>query len=69
VTLDIANEYMGRLDVQLISVTGTIVRRYELNKGLALIQTPISLSDLTPGIYIIRISGTGWYQTKKVLKQ
>jgi hypothetical protein len=69
VTLDIANEYMGRLDVQVISMTGMVARRYELNKGLALIQTPVSLSGLTPGMYIIRISGAGWYQTKKVLKQ
>jgi hypothetical protein len=69
VTLDITNNYMGRLDVQVISVTGTVVRRYELNKGLALIRTPVSLSGLTPGMYIIRVSGTGWYVTKKVLKQ
>ena len=69
VTLDIANSFMGRLDVQVISVTGMVVRRYELNKGLAFIQTPISLSGLIPGMYIVRVSGTGWYLTKKVLKQ
>jgi len=69
VTLDIVNSYMGRLDVQVISVTGMVVRRYELNKGLTLIQAPISLSGITPGMYIVRVSGTGWYLTKKVLKQ
>jgi hypothetical protein len=69
VMLDLANGYMGRLDVQVISMTGMVVRRYEVNKGLALIQAPVSLSGLMPGVYIIRVSGTGWYQTKKVLKQ
>jgi len=69
VTLDIASNYMGRLDVQVISMTGMVVRRYELNKGLTLIQTPVSLSGLTPGVYIVRVSGTGWYLTKKILKQ
>ncbi|HEY8970419.1 MAG TPA: carbohydrate-binding protein [Puia sp.] len=69
VTLDIADNYAGRLDVQIISVAGMVVRRYELNKGLVIIQTPISLSGLTPGIYVIRVSGAGWYVTKKILKQ
>ena len=69
VTLDIANSYIGRLDVQIISMTGTVVRRYELNKGLTLVQAPVSLNGLTPGMYIVRVAGTGWYQTKKVLKQ
>ncbi|HVU56517.1 MAG TPA: carbohydrate-binding protein, partial [Puia sp.] len=69
VTLDIANSYMGRLDVQVIGMTGIVVKRYELSKSLTIMQTPISLSGLTPGMYIIRVSGIGWQMTKKVLKQ
>ena len=69
VTLDIANPYIGRIDVQVINNSGAVVRTYELNKGLPVLQTPVSLSGLAPGVYIIRVQGTGWSMNKKVLKQ
>jgi len=69
VTLDIANSYTGRLDVQVINGSGMVMRSYELNKGLPVMQTPISLSGLAPGVYIIRVQGVGWYMNRKVLKK
>ena len=69
VTLDIANPYMGRLDVQVIDGRGMVVRRSELNKGLPVFQAPLSLSGLAPGMYIVRVQGVGWFESRKVLKK
>ncbi|MBN8855025.1 MAG: hypothetical protein BGO55_03870 [Sphingobacteriales bacterium 50-39] len=69
VTLDIANAYTGRLDVQVINGSGMVVRNYELNKGLPVMQAPISLSGLAPGMYIVRVQGVGWFVSRKVLKK
>jgi len=69
VTLDIANSHTGRLDVQVINSSGMVVRQIELNKGLPVIQAPISLNGLAPGMYIIRVQGVGWYANKKVVKK
>jgi len=69
VTLDIANPYMGRLDVQVIDGRGMVVKRSELNKGLPVFQASISLSGLAPGMYIVRVQGVGWFESRKVLKK
>jgi len=69
VTLDITNSYIGRLDVQVIDGSGGVIRNYGLNKGLPVMQTPISLSGLAPGMYIVRVQGVGWSTTRKILKK
>jgi hypothetical protein len=69
VTLDLANPYIGRLNVQVINSTGAVVRTSELNKGLPVIQAPISLSGLAPGLYMIQVRGTGWSVVRKIVKK
>jgi len=69
VTLDIASSYTGRLDVQVINGSGMVVRNYELNKGLPVLQAPISLSGFAPGMYIVRVQGVGWSMIRKILKK
>jgi len=69
VTIDIANSFMGRLDVQVISVSGIVVRNYQLNKQMPAVQAPISLNGLARGMYIVRVQGLGWSMTEKVVKQ
>ncbi|HEY4205853.1 MAG TPA: carbohydrate-binding protein, partial [Puia sp.] len=68
-TLDIASSYTGRVDVQVINASGTIVRHYVLTKGLPDMQAPISLSGLAAGMYVIRVQGLGWGATRKILKK
>ncbi|HVU56516.1 MAG TPA: carbohydrate-binding protein [Puia sp.] len=69
VTLDIANPYIGRLNVQVIDGNGAVIRTSELNKGLPVIQAPISLSGLAPGLYMIQVRGTGWSAVQKIMKK
>jgi hypothetical protein len=69
VLLDIANSHIGRMKVRVISTTGVEVRTYEVNKTLSAVQVPISVSGLPTGMYIIRVQGADWSETKKVLKK
>jgi hypothetical protein len=69
VTLNIVNNYAGRFSARVISAEGKVMKNYELNKDQPAIQSTLSLSGLTPGLYIIRLQGSGWSETKKVLKK
>jgi len=69
INLEISNSVTGAISVKVINAMGVTVRSYQYSKDAPLLQRSISLSGLTTGLYFIRIQGSGWSETKKILKK
>src|SRR5260221_432474 len=67
-TLDISNAHVGKIKVQVVSTSGSLVQEYEYEKTSQTIQVPLNMGGLTAGIYIVRVYGADWSETRKIEK-
>lgn len=67
-TLDISNMHMGKMKVQVISPSGSLVQEYEYEKTSQTMQVSLNVGNLAAGIYIVRVQGVDWSETKKIEK-
>ena len=66
--LDINNSYTGVMNVQVVDQSGKTKSTWVLNKPLQNTQVSLSASDLSKGIYFIRVQIGAWSETRKMLK-
>jgi hypothetical protein len=66
--LTLNNAQTGKFLVQVITPAGRLVKTYSFEKGLPEMQVQVSLAGLPAGVYVIRIGGTDWQATRKVMK-
>jgi hypothetical protein len=66
--LTINNGQTGKFLVQVVTPAGRLVKTYSFEKGLPEMQVQVSLAGLPAGVYIVRIGGTDWQATRKVMK-
>ena len=67
--LTVNNELQGAVIVDVINMQGAVVKSVNLNKQTGSSQFYISAGDLQAGQYIVRVTMTGWTQTKMIVKQ
>ncbi|HEV3326260.1 MAG TPA: T9SS type A sorting domain-containing protein, partial [Puia sp.] len=68
-TLTVGNKLTGTVNAQLIDVSGAIRHQYQFAKDVQTMQYNISASDLTPGIYFLRVQLGTWTGTLKLIKK
>jgi hypothetical protein len=68
VMLDISNVHVGKVKVQVISPSGAVVQTYEGSKLAQEMQMQLNVGNLAAGLYIIRVQGADWFETKKIEK-
>jgi hypothetical protein len=68
VVLDISNVHVGKVKVLVISPSGSVVQTYQYDKLSQEMQMPLNVGNLAAGLYIIRIQGVDWFETKKIEK-
>jgi pimeloyl-ACP methyl ester carboxylesterase len=61
--------HTGQMSVQVLDVNGVIQKQWSLTKNLeGTAQTYLSMGELKPGEYIIRVQIGDWVATKKIIK-
>jgi len=68
VTLDFSNAHMGRVKVQVISPSGSVVQVSEYEKTSPVMQAQLNVGGLAAGVYFIRVQGADWSETRKIEK-
>lgn len=68
VVLDISNAHTGKVKVQVISPSGSLLQIYEYEKTSQTMQAQLNVGALAAGLYIIRVQGADWFETKKIEK-
>jgi endoglucanase len=70
ITIQINNGYTGQMSVQLISVSGQLLKTYNSTKDQPYAEVNLAASNLPAGIYFVRVQiGSSWNIVKKVIKQ
>jgi hypothetical protein len=69
INLEISNNLTGAISVNIINAMGVTVKSFQYSKESMVLQQSISLSGLPTGLYFMRMQGTGWTETKKILKK
>ncbi len=67
-TIDLNNNYTGKMHVLIINESGTIIRSLNLNKDQESTQLSLSARNFPPGAYFVRVQIGNWIDTKKILK-
>jgi hypothetical protein len=67
-TVNMNNALMGKLLVQVVDVSGTVVSVYNLEKSQQASQLTVPVSNLPAGTYFVRIQLGTWTVTKKIIK-
>ena len=68
VTLTINNDYQGRYQVFVFGASGSIQRALSFEKNGQVSQELLSLGNLPPGVYFVRVQSTGMLWIGKILK-
>lgn len=67
--VSLTNIYVGRMNVQVIDSKGAVVKQFSLTKSVAgHFENQLSIAELKPGEYIIRVQRGDIIETKKVIK-
>ncbi len=69
-TLQLSNSQTGKMTVEVLDMSGRMIKRFssvKQNTGALLQQ--FSIGELMNGIYLVRVSMSGWTSTKKINKQ
>jgi hypothetical protein len=67
-SIDINNNYTGKMRVWIVNQSGNIVKAYSLIKDRQYSHVNLPSGYLSPGTYIVRIQIGSWSQTGKLLK-
>jgi endoglucanase len=69
-TLTADNEHTGTIKVEMISISGTVVRNFQLQKTTAgTIRFYLSAGNVPKGTYIIRASMQNWSSSTQIVKE
>jgi lysophospholipase L1-like esterase/dienelactone hydrolase len=68
VELQLNNKETGSLQVSLVDQHGKMLKELRLVKQAGLFRQTISLGDISPGVYFIRMQMAGWQKVEKVIK-
>jgi flagellar hook assembly protein FlgD len=69
-TLTTDNKYTGNIKVEIISITGSVVRNLQLQKTNAgTMRFYLSTGNLPKGTYIIRASMQNWSSSTQIVKE
>jgi hypothetical protein len=68
VFLQLNNKETGLMNISVIDQSGRIVQQLQYNKPQALFNETISLRNLQPGLYMIKVQIGKWSETKKVMR-
>lgn len=61
--------HTGQMSVQVLDINGVVQKQWNLTKNLeGTAQTYLSMGELKPGEYIIRVQIGDWIATKKIIK-
>jgi hypothetical protein len=66
--LEVNNSYTGKMNVQIIDQSGKIIHQFSFNKEQHVSRLNLSASDLSAGLYYIKVQIAGWSDTRKLLK-
>jgi hypothetical protein len=67
--LQVDNNLTGALDVQILSLQGTLLKQFALTKASATSsQYYVSIGDLPTGTYVVKASMQGWSESQQVSK-
>lgn len=67
-TLEMNNEHTGKMNVQVISQAGSLVRNLSFNKDQQYNLYTIPANDLPPGVYFINVQIGNWSDKRKMVK-
>jgi endoglucanase len=68
--VEVNNNLTGKLAIDIISVSGTVVKQFSLTKASAgATQSYLSIGTLPAGQYILKATMTGWAQSANIVKQ
>jgi hypothetical protein len=68
ITLNINNDHTGNMTVQVVNVSGQMVKAYQLSKDGQSSVTSLNIAGLPAGIYFIHIQIGAWIEVKKLMK-
>jgi endoglucanase len=67
--LQVDNSLTGALEVQILSLQGTVLKQFSLTKAYATSsQYYVSIGDLPTGTYVVKASMQGWTESQQVSK-
>src|SRR5829696_5160215 len=69
VSLSMDNSGEGRVQVELISLSGAVVKQFSFNKQRGTAQKSLSLIGLAKGTYLMKVSLPGWTKSTQLIKQ
>src|SRR5215203_3636137 len=69
VSLSVDNSGEGRVQVELISLSGAVVKQFSFNKQRGVAQKSLSLIGLAKGTYLMKVSMPGWTKSTQLIKQ
>jgi hypothetical protein len=65
IVVDLNSEVKENLNVQVVSMSGQIVKRQNFNQ--ASYRLTLNMANVTPGVYAVQVSdGNGWREVKKI---
>ncbi|HBI81026.1 MAG TPA: hypothetical protein DDY04_03530 [Bacteroidales bacterium] len=65
--VEIDNSTPGMVNMEMIDISGKILKRFAFNKGTETFYTSVSLSGLKQGLYLLRVEQNGYKAIKKVM--
>ena len=69
VTLTVEGSVKTKLNVGVIDQTGRTVRQFNLVKSDVMLRETLSLGDLAPGVYFLKVTGDNVNITQRIIKQ
>lgn len=67
-SMQINNNYTGAMNVQIVNLTGMIVKQYKLSKALPVSKLNLSVSELPTGTYFVKVQIGKWSDIRKLIK-
>lgn len=59
--------FEGKTDLRILNIIGNVVYRESLNESEARFSRTLDLSELTPGLYYLKLEGEGRSEMRKVV--
>ncbi|GAA4107399.1 hypothetical protein GCM10022393_02660 [Aquimarina addita] len=68
VNIDISNEYIGKIDITIIDMTGKVVYATSYTKSNMVFSQPLDISSLAKGLYQVQLTIDNKQAIKKLIK-
>ena len=67
-SIELTNSQTGKMNVQIINVSGQILHSLMLNKDIQSTQFTLPASDLPKGVYFVQVHVGNWSDIKRFVK-